>query len=44
MGEDLSSQVTQHLTIGPIHPPLGTRVVATLKDNTTWSNYSNDNT
>ena len=39
----LSSQ-TRHLTRGPIHPPLSTRALATLKDNTTWSGYCNDNT
>ena len=36
IGRDLSSK-TQHLTTGPIHPPLSTRVVARLKHNTTWS-------
>ena len=43
MREDLSSQ-TRHLTRDPIHPPLSTRAVDTLKDNTTWSGYCNDNT
>ena len=43
MREDLPGQ-TRHLTRGPIHPPLSTRAVATLKDNTTWSGYRNDNT
>lgn len=38
--EDLSAQ-TRHLTRGPIHPPISTRAVATLKDSTTWSSYCN---